>query len=328
MTEPGTAAFASLLPPNVRSTVVTVGTFDGVHRGHRDVLERLVEHGKRVSLPTLVVSFNPHPLEILKPEDAPALLTTWEEKLELIVQSGVNYLLVVPFTQRLSQLSAEDFVESVLIRRARMHDLLIGHDHGFGRGRAGDPEVLQLMGARNGFSVTVVPPVVGADNRPVSSTTVRRAISEGNLDLAAQALGRPYSADGIVSHGAGRGRQLGFPTINVALPSPRKLLPPNGVYAVRAHTPSGVFGGMLNLGARPTFSEYDVTLEAHLFDVSADFYNARVRIEFVSRLRDIVRFSGVDELREQITRDEVAARRALTPVIESNNINSYIRNTL
>jgi riboflavin kinase/FMN adenylyltransferase len=326
MTDPATRSADSGLPPNVTGTVATVGTFDGVHRGHRDVLLRLVERSAASGLPSLVVSFSPHPLQVVNPAAAPPLLTTEEEKLELLALCGVNYLLVLPFTAELSQYSAEDFVGEILIQRARMRELLIGYDHGFGRGRAGDAETLQMIGARRGFSVQVVPPVLGADKRAISSTSIRTAIAAADLAGAADGLGRLYSADGIVERGAGRGHALGYPTINIALPAASKLLPPHGVYAVRVQTPLGTFGGMLSLGPRPTFSEGDVTFEANLFDVSADFYDSRVKVEFVTRLRDIVRYNSADELRSQIGRDEEESRRALTPWLQTNNINSYTRN--
>ena len=313
------------LPPNIAKTVCTVGTFDGVHRGHRDVLERLVDRAQATNLPSVVVSFHPHPLEIVRPFDAPPLLTTGDEKMELLAEAGVNYLLVIPFTESLSRFSAEQFVDEVLLGRARMAELLVGYDHGFGRARTGDAETLQLIGSRRGFSVGVVPPVEGEGGLPVSSTVVRRAVSAGDLPSATRALGRLYSVSGTVERGAGMGRKLGYPTINVSLPTERKLLPPHGVYAVRVQTPLGPFGGMLSHGTRPTFSKYDVTIEANLFDVEANFYGSPVKVEFISRIRDIERFSGAEELRQAIAGDELAARNALTPWLHSNNINSYTR---
>ena len=299
------------LPPDVRATVVAVGTFDGVHRGHRDVLDRLASRARQLGQRSVLVTFEPHPLEVVNPSAAPLLLTVGEEKREVFAESGIDYLAVVPFTPSLARYSAEDFVTHVLRERFRMQYLLMGHDHGFGRNREGDVEVLQALGARDGFRVEVVPPVSLGDGRPISSTAIRRAIAGGDLERAAYALGRPYALGGRVVPGASRGRGLGFPTINLAPPSPRKLLPPQGVYAVRVQTPGGAYGGMLNLGPRPTFGDSAVSIEAHLFDATGDWHGAWVRVDFIARLRDTVRFESPQALIEQLRRDEHAARHAL-----------------
>lgn len=298
-------------PRLAEGAVLTVGTFDGVHLGHQDVLGRLVTRARAAGLPSVVVTFDPHPLEVVNPRAAPALLTVGAEKLEVIAERGVDWLVIVPFTAALSRLGAEEFVE-LLRSRYAMRELLIGHDHGFGRGRSGDTEVLQALGARRGFRVEIVPAVSAGDDRPISSTFIRRAIAGGDLHRAAAALGRPYSVSGRVVRGAQRGRELGFRTLNVEPPSPRKLLPPEGVYAVRAQTRGGAFGGMMNLGPRPTFGERERLLEAHLFDASGDWYGTTVRLDFVARLRDTRRFESAAALVEQLRRDETAARRALT----------------
>jgi riboflavin kinase/FMN adenylyltransferase len=293
-------------------SIVTVGTFDGVHRGHQDVLARLVARARERSLPSVLVTFDPHPLEVVNPQAAPALLTIGDEKLEVIAESGVDYAIVIPFTVAFSHLSAEAFVTDVLRTRYGMAELLIGHDHGFGRGRSGDIDMLQSLGAALGFGVDVVPPVAASDGRTVSSTFIRRAVAGGDLARAALGLGRPYSVSGRVVHGAQRGRDLGFRTLNLPSPPPRKLLPPEGVYAVRVQTHLGPFGGMLNLGGRPTFGESERNLEVHLFDADGDWYDRTVRIDFISRLRDTIRFDGPAALVAQLHRDEADARRALT----------------
>jgi riboflavin kinase/FMN adenylyltransferase len=300
------------LPPDVRATVVSVGTFDGVHRGHRDVLDRLAARAAALGLRSVLVTFEPHPLEVVNPTAAPLLLTVGEEKREVLAESGIDYVAVLPFTPALARYAAEEFVTEVLRARFRMEHLLMGYDHGFGRNREGDVEVMQALGARDGFRVEVVAPVSIGDGRPISSTSIRRAIAGGDLERAAYALGRPYSLGGRVMPGAARGRGLGFPTINVAPPNPRKLLPPQGVYAVRVQTPGGSHGGMLNLGPRPTFGEQAVGIEAHLFDTSGDWYGARVRVDFIARLRDTQKFSTPAALVEQLRRDEDDARRVLT----------------
>jgi riboflavin kinase/FMN adenylyltransferase len=301
------------LPPDVRGTAVTVGTFDGVHRGHRDVLDRLVQRAHQLGLRALLLTFEPHPLEIVNPTAAPMLLTVGDEKREVLAESGIDYLAVVPFTPTLSRYEATAFVDEVLRRMFRMEFLLMGHDHGFGRNRSGDVEVVQALGAKRGFGVEVVPPVSVGDGRPISSTAIRRAVAGGDLDRAAHALGRLYSVSGIVRRGESRGRTLGFPTLNLEAPHPRKLLPPEGVYAVRVQTPRGAFGGMMNLGPRPTFGDAGLTLEAHLFDADGDWYGARVRLDFVARLRETRKFPDAATLIDQLKRDEHAARAALTP---------------
>lgn len=303
------AAFG--LPPEVRGTVCTVGTFDGVHRGHRLVLDRLIARASERGLPAVLVTFDPHPLEVVNPAAAPPLLTVGVEKAEVLAESGLDYVVVLPFTTALSTYSASDFVDLVLREQLGLQDLLIGYDHGFGRARSGDANTLERLGASRGFGVEVVPPVLGSDGRPISSTVIRRAIAGGDLARAADGLGRPYSASGVVEQGSGRGRTLGFRTLNIALPPARKLLPPGGVYAVRVQTPRGAYGGMMNLGPRPTFDEGDTRLEAHLFDAEGDFYGARVRVDLIAPLRETRRFASAAELGTQLAADARAARAVL-----------------
>jgi riboflavin kinase/FMN adenylyltransferase len=308
------------LPPYVNATVITVGTFDGVHRGHRDVIERLVARSHTLKIPSVLVTFEPHPLEVVNPAAAPQLLTLYEEKLEVLAETGLDYVAVVPFTTHLSGFSAEQFVELVLRRCFRMRELLIGYDHGFGRQRAGNVTVLRTLGERDGFRVEVVEPVSTSDGHSVSSTSIRRAIAGGELDRAEESLGRRYSVSGKVIPGAQRGRTIGFPTLNLGPPLPRKLLPPEGVYAVVVQTPRGPLGGMMNLGPRPTFGDNATSLEAHLFDSAGDFYEAYVRIDFVSRLRETRKFAAREQLVTQLQQDERDARNALTLLRSPGNV--------
>jgi riboflavin kinase/FMN adenylyltransferase len=325
------------LPPNVKGTVLTVGSFDGVHRGHQDVLARLVARGREHGLPAVLVTFDPHPLEVVNPAVAPHLLTVGDEKAEVLAESGIDYLAVLPFTRALAGFDAAEFVDQVLIGRYRVAHLLMGWDHAFGRNRAGNPQVLESLGRDRGFSVEVVAATTAANGRPVSSTFIRRAVAGGDLAHAAEGLGRPYSYGGRVARGEARGRLLGYPTINLRVESPRKLLPPIGVYAVRVQTARGTFDGMLNLGPRPTFGETELVLEAHLFDASGDFYGLRVRVDFIKHLRDTVRFDGIDALQQQLARDEARAReilsrepvgRTLTPPGGTSNVQSSPKTNL
>src|SRR5262245_58752609 len=291
------------LPRARGGTVVTVGTFDGVHRGHVLVLARTAERARQSGLASVALTFDPHPLDVVNPSAAPPLLTLWDEKLEAFAQTPIDYVAVIPFTTELASYTPEEFVERVLIGGLGMRELLIGHDHGFGRGRAGDAESLRLIGRRRGFPVDVVDAMRGSDGAPISSTGIRRAIAHGDLARASDGLGRRYSFSGRVVSGEGRGRLLGFPTLNLEVGSHRKLLPPHGVYAVFAQGRSGAFGGMMNLGPRPTFGEQQVKLEVHLFDATGDWYDDVVRVDFVSRLRDTMKFSGPPELIAQLKRD-------------------------
>ncbi|WP_306518250.1 bifunctional riboflavin kinase/FAD synthetase [Gemmatimonas sp.] len=297
--------------PLADGAVVTVGTFDGVHRGHQDVLATLVRHAEARGLPSVVITFDPHPLEVVNPAAAPPLLTLTEEKLAMLAQTGVSYVAVVPFTTQLAALEAEQFVDDVLLGRFAMRELLVGHDHGFGRGRMGDIEVLRQLGRSRDFQVTVLPPVFAADGHAISSTAIRRSVAGGDLARAALGLGRPYSIAGTVVRGDQRGRTIGYPTLNLSPPSPRKLLPPDGVYAVRVQLPEGEFGGMLNLGPRPTVGDQQRRIEAHVFDARGDWYGAAVRLDFVARLRGTRPFPGLDALKAQLGDDETKARLAL-----------------
>jgi len=299
------------LPIGERGAVITVGTFDGMHRGHHDVLTRLAQLGLATNRPSVVVTFEPHPLEVVRPADAPPLLTLHDEKLELFAQTGVSYVAVLPFTPTLASYEAEQFVDAVLVERFGVAELLVGHDHGFGKGRLGDIEVLRVLGAARGFGVTVLPPVHAPGGQAISSTAIRSALQRGDLATAATGLGRPYSLSGTVIHGDQRGRLIGYPTLNLPSPPARKLLPPDGVYAVRVQTPQGPFGGMLNLGPRPTFADGSRRVETHLFDVTHDWYGAPIRIDLLARIRDTVAFSGVGALRAQLARDEAIAREML-----------------
>ena len=310
-----TEALASsrALPRLSLGAVITVGTFDGVHLGHRAILSRVARRAAERSLPSVLVTFEPHPLEVVNPSVAPLLLSTTNEKLELVAECGIDYSVVLPFTPSLAALDPSSFVEKVLLDRYCLRELLIGHDHGFGRGRSGDVHVLRQLGERFDFDVDMVDAVSVAGS-PVSSSSIRRAIAVGDLETARQSLGRRYAFSGRVVHGDQRGARLGFPTLNIQLGTPRKLLPPVGVYAILLESERGTFGGMMNLGPRPTFDDPVLSLEVHLFDVTGDWYGKPVRVEFVSRLRDTIRFESVDALVAQLRADEHAARAALTQI--------------
>ena len=296
------------------ATVATVGTFDGIHRGHQAVLRELVRRaGERTSL---LVTFDPHPLEVVNPSAAPRLLTLSDEKRVLAAALGVARVEVVAFTPELARLAPEKFVRDVLRARFGMQELVLGYDHGFGRGRAGDVEMVRRLAREDGFAMEVVA-AVKDDGQPVSSSLIRTAVAHGDLASAERGLGRAYSLRAVVERGAGRGRTIGVPTINLTSPDPRKLLPPDGVYAVRVdvgkrETGNGKrYGGMMNQGPRPTFGVYARGLEIHLFDFTGDLYGATVTVEWVRRLRDTQTFPSRQALVDQIERDAIAARAIL-----------------
>jgi riboflavin kinase / FMN adenylyltransferase len=300
------------LPSNVTSAAVTVGTFDGVHLGHFDVLQRLASLARARDMASVVVTFAPHPNEVVRPSAVPMLLTPGMEKFEALATIGIDYCAIMPFTRDLASLTAAEFVRQVLRPRFCMDALMIGHDHGFGRDRAGGREQLMALGQSEKFAVEQVAPVALADGVVVSSSAIRRAVANGDLEVARRALGRRYALYGTVLRGDQRGRTIGFPTINLGTPDARKLVPPAGVYAAIAQTPAGPYGAMVNLGSRPTVGDTRQTVEAHLLDFSGDLYGAPVRLDLVAVLRPIQRFSALGELTRQLTADAQAARTALT----------------
>lgn len=300
------------------SAVVTVGTFDGVHRGHQAVLAEIVERARRRGTESVVVTFDPHPLAVVNPAAAPRLLTLPAERQRLLVSSGVDRVVTLPFTPELARLGPEEFVRDVLRVQVGMDELVLGHDHAFGRGRAGGVDVVRRIGAADGFRVDVVD-AVREDGQPISSTLIRAAVAHGDLALAARWLGRPHAALGQVTRGAGRGRTIGVPTINLPVPDGRKLLPPDGVYAVWVTVESrgtgdegrDRYGGMMNQGPRPTFGVAERGLEVHLFDFAGELYGETVLVEWVRRLRDVQVFPSREALVEQLARDAAAARETL-----------------
>ncbi|NIN11582.1 MAG: bifunctional riboflavin kinase/FAD synthetase [Gemmatimonadales bacterium] len=297
------------LPNDGRGTVITVGTFDGVHLGHRQVIEEIAIRGRRANRRSLLVTFEPHPLEIVNPPAAPSLLTLADERREYLAQCELDVVVFLGFSRELSQYSPEAFVR-LLLDRFHLKELVIGHDHGFGRGRTGNVDLLRKLGEELGFAVDVVEEV-GMGGRPVSSTLVRRAVAGGDLDMAAQLLGRPYSLTARVIRGVGRGRNMGYPTINLAIPDRRKLLPPDGVYAVRVEWAAGSSGAMMHQGPRPTFGETERSLEAHVFEVDHDLYGEEIKVSWRARLRDVMRFPSSEALKKQLDKD-FAAAAALT----------------
>ena len=307
MSEP---APLDVLPRRSRGTVVTVGSFDGVHLGHQAVLQEIARRAEAAGRESVLVTFEPHPLEVVNPQAAPPLLTTGPERREVLAQTPLDLAYFLRFDRRVAGMSPEEFVRVVLLERCGMRELVIGHDHGFGRGRSGDVETLRQLGAIHGFDVDVVAPVDFGDQH-VSSSRVRRAVAGGDLASAARMLGRPYTVSGVVGHGAGRGRQIGVPTINLTDVPPQKLLPPDGIYAVEVEWRGGRLGGMMHQGPRPTFADGRRTQEANLFDFEGDLYGEWVRITWVKRLRDIEHFASVEQLQEQMERDRADSLAAL-----------------
>ncbi|MDQ3388991.1 MAG: bifunctional riboflavin kinase/FAD synthetase [Gemmatimonadota bacterium] len=301
------------LPTDGRGSVVTVGTFDGVHLGHREVLGEIVRRAEVHDRRSVLATFVPHPLRIVRPEHAPPMLTTAAEKRELLAHSGLEYAVFLAFTPVLRDYPARRFVEEILIGRLRMEELVIGYDHGFGKGREGGVDMLREIGSEIGFSVDVVGPV--GDEAPISSSRIRRALSEGDVAGAAHDLGRPYSLDGTVVHGEKRGRTLGFPTANLRIADSDKMLPLEGIYAVRARVRGERLGGLLHVGPRPVFQRAEPTVELYLLDWSGEIYGEPLRVEFYARLRGIDPFHSAEALVAQMRLDEEAGRKLLAEVV-------------
>ena len=301
------------VPRDDRGTVVTIGTFDGIHRGHWEVFSEIRRRAEISDSRSLLVTFHPHPLTIIKPDLAPLMLTTPIEKKEILAESGLDYVVFLSFTQVLAKYTPRRFVEEILVGRIGLSELVVGYDHHFGRGRAGDVDTLRILGQELGFDVDVVEPVE-TNGTPISSTQIRKALLSGDMVSASEALGRPYSLRGLVVRGDQRGRALGFPTANLDVRAGgegSKLIPPPGIYAVRGIVRSGTYDGALHLGPRPTFRGSPPTIELHLLDFHEDVYGEEVRVDFVRYLREIEPFQSSEALIHQMREDVNQARKVL-----------------
>lgn len=297
----------SRIVPPPGGTVVTIGNFDGVHLGHREIFRRVVGTARTQQAAAAVVTFEPHPLRLLAPDKAPPRINTPVEKVRLIRASCIDLLVILPFTRKLAALSATDFVSDVLVGRLGVRHLVIGYDYAFGRNREGDAAFLAQAAQRHGFTLEVLEPLrAGAEI--YSSTSIRKALLRGDVNGVVGVLGRHFTLDGRVIGGEGRGRQLGFPTANLA--TAKELLPCEGVYAVRVRHGRRLYDGVANLGRRPTFAGVEPSLEIHLLDFAGDLYGARLRIYFVERLRDEQNFPSAAAL-QAVIRDDIARARAV-----------------
>jgi len=289
---------------------VTVGTFDGVHRGHWRVLEEIVERASALGGRSVLVTFDPHPLRVVRPEAAPPLLTTPDEKKAVLACSRLDYLVFLSFTPELREFSPRRFVDEVLLRRLGMSHLIIGYDHGFGRGRSGDVNTLRAIAAERGFQLDVVK-AVHSGPAAVSSSSIRSALLEGRLADANRWLDRPYSLSGTVVKGDGRGRDLGFPTANLHVAGTDKLVPAQGIYACFATVPQGRFMGALHIGERPTFPGASASVEVHVLDFNADLYERTIHVDMIEYLRPVAAFGSAAALADQMRGDVAHTRKLL-----------------
>ncbi len=312
-------------PPDGSPSVVALGAFDGIHLAHQKILDTAVERARALGVRSLVTTFDPHPLEVLRPGQAPPPIATLAERLELIAARGVEATLVITFTEEFSRLEPAVFVRDVLVGTLRAREIVVGFNHTFGRNARGNAQLLEAQAASLGFTTRVVPPLV-VDGVVVSSSAIRDALRAGDLAAARRLLGRPYAIRGSVVRGAGRGRQLGFPTAN--LKPDRPLLVPTGVYAAYVHvelgpTPlppaatiepgrlEGSYRAVVNVGRRPTFGESEYWVESYLMDFDGDLYDRTIRVALVERLREERKFRDVDALRAQVRLDIATAARSL-----------------
>lgn len=292
--------------------MVTVGTFDGVHAGHRAIMDTVARKAEERDARSVIVTFDPHPRDIISPGDAGIkLLTTLQERAEILQELGIDLMVVIPFDRDFSLLSSEEFIRDIIHKKIGVSEFVIGYDHHFGHNREGTIETVEKLGKELGFESYVVSKrEVGA--KTVSSTAIRKAISEeGNIEQAAEFLQRPYRLNGTVVHGDKRGKKIGYPTANIKPEHAKKIIPKDGVYAVKLRIGNDWHKGMMNIGNRPTFEGKLQTLEVHLFDFNEDIYGEEVQVRFFNRVRDEKKFEGVTALKEQLEEDERKARELL-----------------
>jgi riboflavin kinase / FMN adenylyltransferase len=295
-------------PPELRPSVAAFGAFDGIHRAHAKILDTAVERARALGVSAVACTFDPHPTAVLRPEKAPARIATLEENLARIAEHGLDAALVIPFTRDFSRMEAETFVDEALVRTLGAREVVVGFNHTFGREARGTAVLLRELGARHGFVTHVLPPLQ-VNGLTVSSSAIREALRDGDVEQARAFLGRPYSLTGTVRRGAGRGRTLGFPTAN--LKPDRPLLLAAGVYAAHARWDGREAEAVVNIGYRPTFEESQYWVEAYLFDFAGDLYDRTLTVDFLHRIRAEMKFPGVDALTAQVRADMAEARRLL-----------------
>jgi riboflavin kinase / FMN adenylyltransferase len=283
-----------------KPTAITIGNFDGVHLGHQQILHNVLARSRSAGLMSAVLTFYPHPSRVLRPETVPSLLETLDQRLAAIADIGIEAALVLRFDTELAKLTPEDFVQQFLVDATRARVVLIGGNFRFGHRQAGDAKLLEQIGKRSGFDVEIVPPVV-QDGVVVSSTAIRNAVREGNVEEARRMLGRPFALEGEIRTGTGQGRTLVVPTLNLA--TGQELLPKNGVYATEAIVEGKNYLAATNVGVRPTFDGLRTTIESHFFDFSENLTSGALEVRFWKRLRDERKFSGPAELKERVLRD-------------------------
>lgn len=286
-----------------RQTVVTIGTFDGVHAGHRKIIERLVNAAHANNLDSVVLTFFPHPRMVLQKESGIKLINTIEEKRDLLEDTGIDHLVVHPFTHQFSRLTALEFVRDILVHKLNAKKVIIGYDHRFGRNRTADINDLRKFGEEFGFEVEEISQQ-DVEEVAVSSTKIRKALEEGKVEKANLYLENPFTLTGKIVKGRGLGKELGFPTANLQIEEDYKLIPKNGVYTVRALIDGEMFFGMMNIGTNPTVGGKEQTIETYFFDLEKDLYGKRLRIELLVRIRDEKKFDSVEQLKVAMKQDQ------------------------
>jgi riboflavin kinase/FMN adenylyltransferase len=306
--------------PDFKNAVLTIGTFDGVHTGHRAILEQLIEEAVQCKGETVVITFDPHPRRILNKEQAPGLLTSMEERIEQFEKIGINHLVIIPFNQAFAEMSAEEYVENFLVQRFHPKVIVIGYDHRFGKGRTGDYTMLANMGILHQYEVRQIPQKL-LDDAQISSTTIRQALLAGEIIQANKLLNYRYQIEGIVIEGDKLGRKLGFPTANLLLTNADKLIPASGVYAVTAHLNEAGqirnLKGMMNIGFRPTVNGKERRIEVHIFEFDEMIYKKTLRVCLVEFVRDEKKFSGLDALVNQLDEDKKNIGKLLEGITHS-----------
>lgn len=294
------------------NTVLTVGTFDGVHEGHKVLIESVLEKAEEHHARSTIVTFDPHPRDIINPGSSGIkLLSTLPERCELLADLGIDQMVVIPFDRDFSLMSSETFVRDIIWKKIGVKEFVIGYDHQFGKDREGSIDTVRKLGKELNFNAHVVSRQE-VENKTVSSTTIRKALQEdGDVKQAAKFLGRYYILNGTVVHGDKRGKKIGYPTANIQIDKDKKIIPKKGVYAVWTRVDTGYHAAMMNIGNRPTFSGEELTMEVHIFSFDEDIYGKEVQVQFVDRLRDERSFGGVEQLKDQLNKDRRDAEKIL-----------------